>query len=164
MGLFFRLLICRLLLDIDAHRGSCQFRQGENPALPWREIGPFLADLRRREGNYLYERYLTGTCYKRNLKIFVIKVKRENPMRQILSLSKQLGPIIQSARKSAGLSQTELAQRLGISQSRISAMELDPGSINVEQLLALLAALNHEVLVQPKKSIGEERGSNPPEW
>lgn len=112
----------------------------------------------------MYERYLTGTCYKRNLKIFVIKVKRENPMRQILSLSKQLGPIIQSARKSAGLSQTELAQRLGISQSRISAMELDPGSINVEQLLALLAALNHEVLVQPKKSIGEERGSNPPEW
>ena len=85
-------------------------------------------------------------------------------MKQILSLSKQLGPILQSARKAAGLSQTELGQRLGISQSRISAMELDPGSINVEQLLALLAALNHEVLVQPKTSIGEERGSNTPEW
>ncbi|MEV4782499.1 helix-turn-helix domain-containing protein [Burkholderia sp. LMU1-1-1.1] len=85
-------------------------------------------------------------------------------MRQILSLSKQLGPLIQSARKSAGLSQTELAQRLGISQSRISAMELDPGSINVEQLLALLAALNHEVLVQPKTSVDEERGPNTPEW
>ena len=85
-------------------------------------------------------------------------------MKQILSLSKQLVPILQSARKAAGLSQTELGQRLGISQSRISAMELDPGSINVEQLLALLAALNHEVLVQPKTSIGEERGSNTPEW
>lgn len=72
-------------------------------------------------------------------------------MKQILSLSKQLGPLLQSARKSAGLSQTALAQRLGISQSRVSAMELDPGSINVEQLLALLAALNHEVLVQPKQ-------------
>ena len=71
-------------------------------------------------------------------------------MKQILSLSKQLGPILQSARKAAGLSQMELAQRLGISQSRMSAMELDPGSINVDQLLALLAALNHEVLVQPK--------------
>lgn len=85
-------------------------------------------------------------------------------MRQILSLSKQLGPLIQSARKSAGLSQTQLAQRLGISQSRISAMELDPGSINVEQLLALLAALNHEVLVQPKTNVAEERGPNTPEW
>ena len=85
-------------------------------------------------------------------------------MKQILSLSKQLGPILQSARKSAGLSQTELAQRLGISQSRISAMELDPGSINVDQLLALLAALNHELLVQPRNGIAEEPGSAAPDW
>jgi HTH-type transcriptional regulator/antitoxin HipB len=85
-------------------------------------------------------------------------------MKQILSLSKQLGPILQSARKSAGLSQMELAQRLGISQSRISAMELDPGSINVNQLLALLAALNHEVLVQPKNGIAEQRGATTPDW
>jgi HTH-type transcriptional regulator/antitoxin HipB len=73
-------------------------------------------------------------------------------------------PLLQSARKSAGLSQTELAQRLGMSQSRISAMELDPGAINVEQLLALLAALNHEILVQPKQRVHEEPGSATPEW
>jgi len=82
-------------------------------------------------------------------------------MKQILSLSRQLGPLLQSARKSAGLSQTALAQRLGISQSRISAMELDPGSISVEQLLALLAALNHEVLVQPKQgAVGDDAGGD----
>jgi HTH-type transcriptional regulator/antitoxin HipB len=86
------------------------------------------------------------------------------PMKQILSLSKQLGPLLQSARKSAGLTQAELAQRLGMSQSRISAMELDPGTINVEQLLALLAALNHEVLVQPKQGVGERRDSSTPDW
>jgi HTH-type transcriptional regulator/antitoxin HipB len=85
-------------------------------------------------------------------------------MQQILSLSKQLGPLLQSARKSAGLTQAELAQRLGMSQSRISAMELDPGTINVEQLLALLAALNHEVLVQPKQGVSEKRGSSTPDW
>lgn len=85
-------------------------------------------------------------------------------MKQVLSLSKQLGSLLQSARKSAGLSQTELAQRLGVSQSRISAMELDPGTINVDQLLALLAVLNHEILVQPKNGIDEERGPNTPEW
>lgn len=85
-------------------------------------------------------------------------------MKQILSLSKQLGPLLQSARKSAGLTQSELGQRLGMSQSRISAMELDPGTINVEQLLALLAALNHEVLVQPKQGVGEKRGSSTPDW
>jgi HTH-type transcriptional regulator/antitoxin HipB len=85
-------------------------------------------------------------------------------MKQILSLSKQLGPILQSARKSARLSQTELAQRLGISQSRVSAMELDPGSINVDQLLALFAALNHELVVQPKNGIAEERDLSTPDW
>ncbi len=85
-------------------------------------------------------------------------------MKQILSLSKQLGPLLQAARKAAGLSQTELAQRLGISQSRISAMELDPGTINVEQLLALLAVLNLEVLVQPKKDLVKDRGSTTPDW
>jgi HTH-type transcriptional regulator/antitoxin HipB len=87
-----------------------------------------------------------------------------HPMKQILSLSRQLGPLIQSARKSAGLTQTELARRLGISQSRISAMELDPGTINVDQLLALLAALDHEVIVQPKNNPGNERGPSTSEW
>ena len=88
-------------------------------------------------------------------------------MKQILSLSRQLGPLLQSARKSAGLSQTALAQRLGISQSRVSAMELDPGSISVEQLLALLAALNHEVLVQPKQGaavVSDDAGAATPDW
>ena len=93
-------------------------------------------------------------------------------MKQILALSRQLGPLLQSARKSAGLSQTALAQRLGISQSRLSAMELDPGSISVEQLLALLAALNHEVLVQPKRGVtvisdddgAGNAGASTPDW
>ena len=88
-------------------------------------------------------------------------------MKQILALPRQLGPLLQSARKSAGLSQTALAQRLGISQSRVSAMELDPGSISVEQLLALLAALNHEVLVQPKQggiSNGGDATPATPDW
>ncbi|MBK6594658.1 MAG: helix-turn-helix transcriptional regulator [Burkholderiales bacterium] len=44
-------------------------------------------------------------------------------MQQILSLSDQLSPLLQAARKSAGLSQTELARRLDLSQSRMSGME-----------------------------------------
>jgi HTH-type transcriptional regulator/antitoxin HipB len=88
-------------------------------------------------------------------------------MQQILSLSKQLGPLLQSARKSAGLSQAALAQRLGISQSRVSAMELDPGSISVEQLLALLTVLHHEVLVQPKHgnaAVSNDAAAPTPDW
>lgn len=89
-------------------------------------------------------------------------------VRQILSLSRRLGPLLRSARKSAGLSQTALAQHLGISQSRVSAMELDPGSISVAQLLALFAALNHEMLVQPKLGAAVDSGGDStvatPDW
>lgn len=75
---------------------------------------------------------------------------------------------MQSARKSAGPSQTALAQRLGFSQPRVSAMELDHGSISVEQLLALLAVLNNEVLLQPKQGAAVDSGGDStaakPDW
>ena len=71
-------------------------------------------------------------------------------MKQILSIADQVGPLIQAARKSAGLSQTDLANRLGIKQSRVSAMELDPGSISLEQLMTICSALNLELQVQTK--------------
>ena len=73
-------------------------------------------------------------------------------MQQILSLSDQLAPLLQAARKSAGLSQTELAKRLGLSQSRMSAMELDPASMRLDQLLSICATLQLELLVQTKGS------------
>jgi len=71
-------------------------------------------------------------------------------MKQVVSVPDQMGVLLQAARKSAGLSQASLAARLRISQSRMSAMELDPRSINLEQLLALLSALNLELVVQAK--------------
>ena len=71
-------------------------------------------------------------------------------MRQMISIAGQAGPLLQSARKAAGLSQEALARRLGISQSRLSAMELDPGSISLDQLVALCAALGLELVVQSR--------------
>lgn len=71
-------------------------------------------------------------------------------MKQLLSIADQLGPLLQASRKSAGLSQTELARHLHLSQSRLSAMELDPSSIRLDQLLALCSALKMELLVQTK--------------
>lgn len=77
-------------------------------------------------------------------------------MKQILAIPNQMGPLLQAARKSAGLSQSDVAQRLGLSQSRVSAMELDPGCISLDQLLAWLAALNLEVLVQSKPAAADK--------
>ena len=88
-------------------------------------------------------------------------------MKQILSVADQAGPLLQAARKSAGLSQTALARRLNISQSRMSAMELDPGSISLAQLLAMCAALNLELLVRTRGRPGDERSVTAvaePEW
>ena len=88
-------------------------------------------------------------------------------MKQILSVTDQAGPFLQAARKSAGLSQTALARRLGISQSRMSAMEFNPGSISLAQLLAMCAALNLELMLQTRGGGGDERSLTAvaePEW
>jgi len=69
-------------------------------------------------------------------------------MRQKLSLTSQLGPILRGARKAASLSQADLAARVGLSQKRVSSLELDPSSMTVEQLLTITAALRVEVILQ----------------
>lgn len=88
-------------------------------------------------------------------------------MKQVLSVASQAGPLLQAARKSAGLSQTGLAQKVGLSQSRLSAMELNPGSINLDQLLGLFSALDIELVVQSRPSSAKGlRVAEPqrPEW
>ncbi|MDF3835254.1 helix-turn-helix transcriptional regulator [Cupriavidus basilensis] len=83
-------------------------------------------------------------------------------MKQVLSTASQLGQVLQSARHAARLSQTDLAARLAVSQSRISHMELNPGSISADQLLALISILGLELVVQDKG--GASAGSPAVEW
>lgn len=71
-------------------------------------------------------------------------------MKQLLSVPSQVGLVLRAARKAAGLSQKDLAARLGLSQNRLSELETDPGSMRVEQLLAVLSALGLELQVQPR--------------
>ena len=86
-------------------------------------------------------------------------------MQQILSISDQLAPLLQAARKSAGLSQTELAKRLSLSQSRMAAMELDPASMRLDQLLSICATLQLELVVQTKGSPDQSQtGPTRQEW
>lgn len=70
-------------------------------------------------------------------------------MEHLISTGPQLGRLLQSARRAAGLSQTDLAARIGVSQSRLSAMEIQPESIRAEQLLALAGALGLELVMRP---------------
>lgn len=57
----------------------------------------------------------------------------------------QLGAMLQAARKSQGLTQSALAARVGLSQSRVSHLELNAHELSVEQLLAWCAALGLEL-------------------
>ncbi|CAG9174685.1 hypothetical protein LMG23994_02931 [Cupriavidus pinatubonensis] len=77
--------------------------------------------------------------------------RKANHMKQVLSTPLQVRQVLQGARKAAGLNQSETAARLNISQSRMSHMELNPGSISVDQLLALMGVLGLELVVQEKR-------------
>ena len=60
---------------------------------------------------------------------------------------RQLGTILRSARKAQRLSQTQLAERVGMSQSRISYLEKHAAEINVGQLLRVCAVLGLELTI-----------------
>jgi len=60
---------------------------------------------------------------------------------------RQLGTILQSARKAQHLTQTELAERVGMSQSRISYLEKHAAEINIGQLLRICTALGLELTI-----------------
>ncbi len=85
-------------------------------------------------------------------------------MKQILSSPTQAGLLLQSARKHRGLTQSAAAARLGLSQSRLSKLELDPASMTLGQLLGLCALLGLELTLAEKKSAASPAGRPPTEW
>jgi HTH-type transcriptional regulator/antitoxin HipB len=71
-----------------------------------------------------------------------------------ITLSSQLKPHLRSLRKARGLTQAELALRLGVGQSRVADIEANPGAVSVEQLLQILALLQAQVVVREKTQPG----------
>ena len=79
---------------------------------------------------------------------------------QVIRAPAQLGLLLRGARREQGMNQQELALKAGgMSQARLSQLELQPGRLTVERLLLLLAALNLEVVVRPRQPTTE-----PAEW
>lgn len=79
----------------------------------------------------------------------------------------QIGRVLQSARKTRNLTQAAVGARLGLSQKRVSAIELDPGSMTADQLLKLCAILGLELSVAPKPGSGASPTARTPgkvEW
>lgn len=69
---------------------------------------------------------------------------------QSLVTTSQLGVVLRGARKAHKLTQAQLAERLGLSQRRVSELEREPGTLSVDQLLAMCAQLGLQLSVQPR--------------
>ena len=75
---------------------------------------------------------------------------------QIIHVPSQLAQLLVGLRRQQGLSQKLVAQKAGgLSQARLSALELNPGRFTLERLLLILAALDLELVVRPRRSAPE---------
>ncbi|OZI20967.1 hypothetical protein CAL26_26320 [Bordetella genomosp. 9] len=61
----------------------------------------------------------------------------------------QLRPVLQGFRKAKGLTQAQLAARLGISQQSYAKLEAAPAKASVERLFTVLQMLRVEVHLRP---------------
>lgn len=76
----------------------------------------------------------------------------------------QLPAHLKSLRKTRGLTQAQLARRLGIRQSRLADIENHPETISSAQLLELFAALGVEVWLRLKPTAGSSTHRPRGEW
>lgn len=64
---------------------------------------------------------------------------------QPLVTAPQLGHLLRAARKRLGLTQAQVAGRLGLSQNRVSHLELHADELSFRQMLAWCAAVGLEL-------------------
>jgi HTH-type transcriptional regulator/antitoxin HipB len=69
-------------------------------------------------------------------------------MDYLILISDQLAPQLRSLRKVRQLSQADLALRLGVSQSRIAAIERNPAAVSAGQLLEILKVLGVDLVLR----------------
>ncbi len=65
-----------------------------------------------------------------------------------LNFPEQLSLHLKSLRKAAGLSQARLAQLLGVTQSRVAAIEKDPATVSLGQFMEILQLLGAELVMR----------------
>jgi HTH-type transcriptional regulator/antitoxin HipB len=73
----------------------------------------------------------------------------------------QLGQLLKNARKRQKLTQAQLAAQLGLSQNRVSHLELHPDELSFRQLLAWCAVVALELRLGEREPMDP---SNKAEW
>lgn len=72
----------------------------------------------------------------------------------------QVGANLVARRKALDLSQTAVASRIGLSQNRLSELEANPGTLTVDQLLALLKVLGLQMSIDAN----QDKSRTKAEW
>ena len=75
----------------------------------------------------------------------------------LLQTPEQLSLHLKALRKARGLTQTQIAARIGIGQSRYAFIEQHPLRASTGQILELLAALDVDLLMRPRDSRPKRR-------
>ena len=65
-----------------------------------------------------------------------------------LQSAAQVAQYLRSLRRSRGLTQRELGQRIGVTAARISEIERDPGGVGLTRLLRLLHVLGARAVLE----------------
>jgi len=68
----------------------------------------------------------------------------------VLKHPQQLASILRALRLQAGLSQADLAARLGVSHQAVSQLERRPERVAVERLMRVLAVLRVDLALRPR--------------
>jgi HTH-type transcriptional regulator/antitoxin HipB len=76
-------------------------------------------------------------------------------MRLIITNPGQIGEILRGRRKARRVSQEQLAKKLGVSQSRLSAIEAGTAALTADRLIALANLLDLQLVVQDKANKAE---------
>jgi HTH-type transcriptional regulator / antitoxin HipB len=75
---------------------------------------------------------------------------------QIARTAKQLGAILRRVRKLAGISQSELGERVHMRQATVSRLEMGAPAVQLRTVTDILYALNLELVVRPRSKGGNE--------
>lgn len=62
--------------------------------------------------------------------------------------SDQLSGVLQAFRKESGLSQTEVAKRMGLTQQKLSHLERNAQNVSADRILKLLSVLGVELVLR----------------
>lgn len=81
--------------------------------------------------------------------------------------AEQLPGLLQAFRKEAGLTQADIALRLGVTQQTLSALERNAERVSAERLLRLLGILGVELVLRKngaRAGSHQDDVSSRPEW